>query len=192
MLQSRLTGWEVTDIFDLFVDVGQVEVQEIGHLGSRAYVSRHLGDPISMELRPDHETFSVYFNIDTGTGRTRGLLTQANDMVKPIFAAQVAPFEELGITALVPRNDWGTDHMAFDAVGLPAFDLLQDPLDYWTHTHHSNVDTVDHVLPRDLMISAAFMATLAYHAAMREDRMPREPLPPPLPQPRPLPEVLQD
>jgi carboxypeptidase Q len=177
---------------DRTVRLGLWDGEEIGHLGSRAYVRQHLGDPVTMQLKSDHEKFSVYFNIDTGTGRTRGLLTQANDMVKPIFAAQMEPFEELGITAVVPRNDWGTDHMAFDAVGLPAFDLLQDPLDYWSHTHHSIVDTVDHILPKDLMISAAFMASLVYHAAMRDELMPREPLPPPLPEPQPLPEILRD
>jgi len=155
-------------------------------------VREHLGDPLTMKLKPEHETFSVYYNIDTGSGRTRGILTQANDMVRPIFEELMAPFAEFGISTLVPRNDWGTDHQAFDAVGLPAFDMLQDELDYWSHTHHSNVDTVDHVLPEDLMISAAFMATLAYHAAMRNDPMPREPLPRPLPPPRKLPEILQD
>ena len=145
-----------------------------------------------MQLQPEHERFSTYFNIDTGSGRTRGIFTQANDMVRPIFEDLIKPFRENGVTTLVPRNDWGTDHMAFDAVGLPAFDMLQDQLDYWSHTHHSNVDTVDHVLPQDLMISAAFMATLAYHAATREELMPRETLPLPLPLPGPLPEILQD
>jgi len=177
---------------DRTVRLGLWDGEEIGHLGSRAYVREHLGDPVTMTLKPGHETFSVYFNIDTGSGRTRGVLTQANDMVKPIFTQQMQPFEELGITAVVPRNDWGTDHMAFDAVGLPAFDLLQDSLDYWTHTHHSNVDTVDHVQPKDLMVSAAFLATLVYHAATRDELMPREPLPLPLPEPRPLPEILVD
>ncbi|MGH8034524.1 MAG: M20/M25/M40 family metallo-hydrolase, partial [Lysobacterales bacterium] len=177
---------------DRTVRLGLWDGEEEGHLGSRAYVREHLGDPITMALKPDHDTFSVYFNIDTGSGRTRGILTQANDMVQPIFAAQMQPFNELGATAVVPRNDWGTDHMAFDAVGLPAFDLLQDQLDYWSHTHHSNVDTVDHVLPQDLMISAAFLATLVYQAATREELMPREPLPPPLPAPGPVPDILQD
>ena len=97
-----------------------------------------------------------------------------------------------GVTTLVPRNDWGTDHMAFDAVGLPSFDLLQDQLDYWSHTHHSNVDTVDHILPGDLMISAAFLASLVYHAATRDERLPREALPPPLPPPKALPEILRE
>jgi hypothetical protein len=177
---------------DRTVRLGLWDGEEQGHFGSRAYVRKHLGDPITMQLKPEHERFSTYFNIDTGSGRTRGIFTQANDMVRPIFEDLIQPFREHGITAVVPRNDWGTDHMAFDAVGLPAFDLLQDQLDYWSHTHHSNVDTVDHVLPQDLMISAAFMATLAYHAATRDELMPRETLPLPLPKPAPLPEILQD
>ena len=82
--------------------------------------------------------------------------------------------------------------MPFDAVGLPAFDLLQDQLDYWSHTHHSNVDTVDHLVPGDLMTSAAFLATLVYQAATRDEMLAREPLPLPLPEPRPLPEILRD
>ena len=150
----------------------------------------HLGDPRTMELKPEQEKFSVYFNIDTGSGKTRGILTQGNDMVKPIFGGLMEPFIENGVSMLVPRNDWGTDHQAFDAIGLPAFDLLQDQLDYWSHTHHSNVDTVDHVLPQDLMVSAAFMATLMYDAATRKEMIPREPLPRPLPEPSPLPDIL--
>jgi hypothetical protein len=178
--------------FDRTVRLGLWDAEEVGHLGSRAYVEKHLGNPRSMQLKPQHETFSVYFNIDTGSGRTRGILTQANDRVKPIFLEQMQPFEENGISVAVPRNDWGTDHQAFDAVGLPSFDLLQDQLDYWSHTHHSNIDTVDHVVPQDLMISAAFLASLVYHAAMREELMPREPLPRALPEPQILPEILRD
>jgi len=174
------------------VRIGLWDGEELGHLGSLAYVREHLGDPATMVLKPEHERFSVYYNIDTGSGRTRGILTQANDMVRPIFEDLMAPFAEHGITAIVPRNDWGTDHQSFDAVGLPAFDMLQDELDYWSHTHHSNVDTVDHVLPEDLMISAAFMATLAYHAATRDELMPRETLPQALPPPGDIPEILKD
>jgi carboxypeptidase Q len=177
---------------DRTVRLGLWDGEEQGHFGSRAYVRQHLGDPVSMQLKPGHETFSVYFNIDTGSGKTRGILTQGNDMVRPIFESLMQPFKENGISTVVPRNDWGTDHMAFDAVGLPSFDLLQDQLDYWSHTHHSNVDTVDHVLPQDLMVSAAFLATLVYQAATRDELIPREPLPLPLPEPTPLPEILRD
>jgi hypothetical protein len=177
---------------DRTVRVGLWDAEEQGHIGSRAYVRRHLGDPRTMALEPEHATFSVYFNIDTGSGKTRGVLTQGNDGARPFFESAIAPFVEHGVTTLVPRNDWGTDHMAFDAVGLPSFDLLQDQLDYWSHTHHSNVDTVDHVVPGDLMVSAAFLASMVYHAATRDELIPREPLPRALPEPRPLPEILRD
>jgi hypothetical protein len=176
---------------DRTVRLGLWDAEEHGHYGSRAYVSQHLGDPISMQLKPEHATFSVYFNIDTGSGRTRGILTQANEGVRPIFEGLIKPFAEQGITTVVPRKDWGTDHMAFDAVGLPAFDLLQDQLDYWSHTHHSNVDTVDHVVPDDLMTSVAFLATLVYDAATRDEMMPRDALPLPLPPQKELPEILR-
>jgi Zn-dependent M28 family amino/carboxypeptidase len=166
--------------------------EEVGCLGSRAYVKKHLGESINMQLKPQHKTFSAYFKIDTGSGKTRGILTQGNDMVGPIFKQLIKPFEEHGITTISPRNEWGTDHMAFDAAGLPAFSLLQDQLDYWSHTHHSNVDTLDHVVEQDLMVSAAFLATLLYHTATRENLLPREPLPSPLPAPSPLPVILKD
>ncbi|HNP35983.1 MAG TPA: M20/M25/M40 family metallo-hydrolase [Woeseiaceae bacterium] len=177
---------------DRTVRMGLWDGEEQGHYGSRAYVRKHLGDPVTMQLKPEHAVFSSYFNIDTGSGRTRGILTQANDMVRPIFESLMQPFKENGIATIVPRNDWGTDHMAFDSVGLPAFDLLQDQLDYWSHTHHSNVDTVDHVLPQDMMISAAFLASLVYQAAARDELMPRVALPQPLPEPGPLPDILQN
>jgi carboxypeptidase Q len=177
---------------DRTVRLGLWDAEEVGHYGSRRYVKKHLGDPITMQLRPAHEHFSVYFNIDTGTGKSRGILTQGNDMAKPIFAQAMQPFHEHGIATIVPRNDWGTDHQAFDAVGLPAFNLLQDQLDYWSHTHHANVDSLDHIVPEDLKVSAAFLATLVYQAAIADSLMPREPLPRALPEPEPLPAILRD
>lgn len=178
--------------FDRTIRIGLWDAEERGHHGSRMYVDQHFGDPVSMQLKPAHKSFSAYFNIDTGSGQVRGILTQENAAALPIFADLIEPFKEHGITTVVPRKDWGTDHMAFDAVGLPAFNLLQDQLDYWSHTHHSNVDTVDHLVPRDLQISAAFLATLVYHAAMRDEMMPRDALPLPLPPQKPLPEILQE
>ena len=183
---------EVLDLeLDRTVRVALWDAEEQGHIGSRAYVRRHLGDSATMALEPAHDTFSVYFNIDTGSGKTRGVLSQGNDMVRAFLIGVMEPFAEHGVTTVVPRNDWGTDHMAFDAVGLPSFDLLQDQLDYWSHTHHSNVDTVDHLVPADLMTSAAFLASLVYEAATRDEMLPREPLPRALPTPKPLPEVLR-
>jgi hypothetical protein len=178
--------------FDRTVRLGLWDGEEHGHYGSRAYVSRYLGDPISMRLKPAHESFSAYFNIDTGSGKTRGILTQRIAAAQPIFESLVKPFREHGVTTVVPRKDFQTDHESFDAVGLPSFDLLQDQLDYWSHTHHSNVDTVDHVVPEDLQVSAAFLATLVYHAAMREEMMPRDAIPLPLPPPKALPKILRE
>ncbi|MDH4124839.1 MAG: M20/M25/M40 family metallo-hydrolase [Gammaproteobacteria bacterium] len=177
---------------DRTVRLGLWDAEEHGHYGSRAYVSRYLGDPVSMQLRPAHDSFSAYFNIDTGSGKTRGILTQRIPGALAIFESLVKPFAEHGVTTVVPRKDFQTDHESFDAVGLPSFDLLQDQLDYWSHTHHSNVDTVDHVVPEDLQVSAAFLATLVYHAAMRDEMMPRDALPLPLPPQRPLPAILRD
>ena len=174
------------------VRLGLWDAEEHGHYGSRAYVSRYLGDPISMRLKPAHDSFSAYFNIDTGSGKTRGILTQRIPGAESIFESLLKPFAEYGVTTVVPRKDFQTDHESFDAVGLPAFDLLQDQLDYWSHTHHSNVDTVDHVVAGDLQVSAAVLATLVYHAAMREQKMPRDALPLPLPPPQPLPDILRD
>jgi Zn-dependent M28 family amino/carboxypeptidase len=191
-----MEAMRILKVLDLKLDrtvrLGLWDGEEQGHLGSRAYVRQQLGDPVSMKLKPEHDRFSVYYNIDTGSGKTRGVLAQGNDMMKPILAALMEPFAENGIETIVPRNDWGTDHQAFDAVGLPAFDFLQDNLDYWSHTHHSNLDTVDHVMEQDLRTSAAFMAALIYQAATRKDLMPREELPRPLPKPGPLPKILQD
>jgi Zn-dependent M28 family amino/carboxypeptidase len=178
--------------FDRTVRLGLWDGEEHGHYGSRAYVSRYLGDPISMRLKPAHESFSAYFNIDTGSGKTRGILTQRIAAVQPIFESLVKPFREHGVATVVPRKDFQTDHESFDAVGLPSFGLLQDQLDYWSHTHHSNVDTVDHVVPEDLQVSAAFLATLVYHAAMREEMMPRDAIPLPLPPPKALPKILRE
>jgi hypothetical protein len=178
--------------FDRTVRLGLWDGEEHGHYGSRAYVSRYLGDPISMRLKPAHESFSAYFNIDTGSGKTRGILTQRIAAAQPIFESLVKPFREHGVATVVPRKDFQTDHESFDAVGLPSFDLLQDQLDYWSHTHHSNVDTVDHVVPEDLQVSAAFLATLVYHAAMREEMMPRDAIPLPLPPPKALPKILRE
>jgi hypothetical protein len=178
--------------FDRTVRLGLWDGEEHGHYGSRAYVSRYLGDPISMRLKPAHESFSAYFNIDTGSGKTRGILTQRIAAAQPIFESLVKPFREHGVATVVPRKDFQTDHESFDAVGLPTFDLLQDQLDYWSHTHHSNVDTVDHVVPEDLQVSAAFLATLVYHAAMRGEMMPRDALPLPLPPPKALPKILRE
>jgi hypothetical protein len=159
--------------------------------GSRAYVVKHFAEPVTMTLQPDHANLSAYFNLDSGSGKIRGVWLQGNDMARPIFEAWLAPFADLGVASTTIINTDGTDHLSFDAVGLPAFTFVQDPLDYDVNTHHSNVDDVGHVIPGDLMQAAAVMAASVYHAANRAEMMPRKPLPAPLPPKKPLPAILQ-
>ena len=160
--------------------------------GSRGYVRKHFADPVTMELKPAHARLSAYFNLDNGSGKIRGVYLQQNDMARPIFEAWLAPFADLGVTTATIVNTSGTDHLSFNAVGLPGFQFVQDPLDYDLNTHHSIVDDVGHVSPGDLMQAAAVMATAVYHAAQRDGLMPRKPLPAPLPPKNELPEILRD
>jgi len=155
--------------------------EEQGLLGSRGYVREHFGDPVTMALKPEHARLAAYFNLDNGSGRVRGVYLQGNDMVRPIFEAWLAPFKDLGATTLALADTGGTDHKSFDAVGLPGFQFIQDPLDYMTRTHHSELDVYDHAVPADLMQASAVMASFVYHAATRPEMLPRKTLPRPLP-----------
>jgi hypothetical protein len=159
--------------------------------GSRAYVANHFADPLDMKLKPEHEKLSAYFNLDNGGGKIRGVYLQQNDMARPIFDAWLKPFADLGVSTVTIINTTGTDHLSFNAVGLPGFNFVQDPLDYDLNTHHSNVDDVGHIIPGDLMQAAAVMATSVYLAATRAEMMPRKPLPSALPPKNELPEILQ-
>jgi hypothetical protein len=151
--------------------------EEQGLLGSRAYVRQHFADPSSMVLTPEHERMSAYFNLDNGTGRIRGIWLQGNDATRPIFEAWMQSLADLGVTTTGPRRVSGTDHLAFDEVGLPAFQFMQDRLEYNSRTHHSNMDFVDRVQRDDLVQMATVAAVFAYNAAMRDERLPRRPLP---------------
>jgi len=179
--------------------------EEQGLLGSRAYVSQHFasrpepGDPEQRELpsalqpdtgpltlKPEHARLSAYFNLDNGTGKIRGLYLQENAAVFPIFSAWLKPLNDLGATTLTLRNTESTDHVPFDAVGLPAFQFIQDDIEYraglapqFFGTHHTNMDLFDRVRGEDLMQASVVMAAIAYHAAMRPEMIPRKPLPPP-------------
>lgn len=165
--------------------------EEVGHFGSDGYVAKHFGDPVTMQLKPEHGRLAAYFNCDNGSGRIRGVYLQGNDMVRPIFETWLAPFRDLGADTLSIRNTGGTDHQEFDAVGLPGFQFIQDPLDYMSRTHHSDMDTYDHTEPGDLMQAAAIVAAFIYHAATRDGMLPRKPLPAPLPPKKELPEILR-
>ncbi|MEN4904369.1 M20/M25/M40 family metallo-hydrolase [Luteimonas sp. TWI662] len=168
--------------------------EEQGLHGSAGYVSRHLAaypEPTDPEQRAlpqsfqrgtgplqrqrGYDRFSTYFNFDNGTGRIRGIYAQENHAAVPIFQAWLAPFADLGARIVTTRNTGSTDHISFDRVGLPGFQFVQDPADYFSHVHHTHLDTYDHVVPEDLKQAAAIIASFAYHAAMREQRLPRKP-----------------
>jgi len=153
--------------------------EEQGLLGSRAYVRQQFGDAATMSLLPGHAKLSAYFNMDNGTGAMRGVYLQGNEAVRPVFAAWMEPFRNLGMTTLSIRSTGGTDHLAFDEVGLPGFQFIQDPVEYGTHTHHTNMDVYDRLQAEDLMKNAVIVASFVYHAANRDELLPRKPPPPP-------------
>jgi carboxypeptidase Q len=184
------------------IRIGLWTGEEQGLLGSRGYVSEHFGsrpepaDPLERALprflrrelgpitvKPEHKTFSVYFNLDNGTGRIRGIYTQQNAAAPPIFEAWLKPFVDLGATTITVRNTGGTDHQSFDGVGLPGFQFIQDEADYTTRTHHTNLDVYDRLQREDLMQAAVIMASFAYDAAVREGAFPRKPMPKDPPKP---------
>ncbi len=169
--------------------------EEQGLLGSRDYVKKHFAsypeptDPEQKKLpeffrKPtgelqttrDYSNFSAYFNLDNGSGRIRGIYAQENHAAMPIFEAWLKPFNDLGATDVLVANTGSTDHISFDRVGLPGFQFIQDSLDYFSHTHHTELDTLDHIEPNDLKQAAAIIASFAYHAAMREQKLPRKPV----------------
>ena len=161
------------------VRVGLWTGEEQGIHGSRAYVKAHFADPSDMKPKPEHGRLAAYFNLDNGTGAIRGIFAQSNDAVVPIFEDWCAPLRSLGVTTVSPRNTGGTDHLPFDQVGLPGFQFIQDPVDYQSRTHHTNLDTYERLVPNDMMKNAVVMASFAYHAANRAERLPRKPMPRP-------------
>ncbi|PZR25450.1 MAG: peptidase M28 [Citrobacter freundii] len=153
--------------------------EEEGLLGSRGYVKNHFADPATMELKPEHAKVSSYFNIDNGTGKVRGIYLQGNDKVKDIFAEWLVPFHDMGAKWITISNTGGTDHQSFDGVGIPGFQFIQDPIEYNTRTHHTNMDSYDHLIPEDLQQISVIVASFVYNAAMRDEKLPRKELPKP-------------
>jgi carboxypeptidase Q len=162
---------------DRTVRLGLWGGEEEGYFGSLAYVKETFGDPETMQLKPAHAKLSGYFNDDNGSGKIRGVYLQGNEAMRPVFETWLAPFHDLGVTTVSIRNTGGTDHQSFDAVGLPGFQFIQDPVEYGTRTHHSNMDVYDHAVKGDLMQAAAVIASVVYHAAMRPEMLPRKALP---------------
>ena len=145
--------------------------EESGMLGSRGYVAKHLGNRDTGERQPEHANHYVYFNVDW-YGRFRGIFLQGNDEARPIFEAWMRPFHDLGMEWIVPGNTGGTDHMAFQEVGLPGFQFIQDDLEFFNVSFHTNMDVYDRLVAEDLEQASVILASFAYHAATREGSFP--------------------
>ena len=154
--------------------------EEQGLLGSRGYVKKHFGDRLTMKLKPDQQKVSCYFNLDNGAGKIRGIYAQGNYEAAPIFKNWFEPFKDLGAETVNIRNTGSTDHISFDEIGIPGFQFMQDPLEYGTRSHHTNMDSYERVNANDLMQASIVMASFIYHAAMANDKLPRKALPKPV------------
>jgi hypothetical protein len=148
--------------------------EEEGTLGSRHYASEYLGDAISGKMKPGFDRFAAYYNIDNGTGKIRGIWMEGIEGVKPIFESFTAPLRDLGVEILSPRSVTSTDHRPFRALGLPAFQFVQERYEYNSRTHHSNMDVVDRVQAADMKQMATVVATMAYLTAQRDEMLPRK------------------
>jgi hypothetical protein len=178
--------------------------EEENYYGSRGYVFTHFGDTDKETLKnpdwdvyeknwrnplagtnkiiakPEYSKISGYFNYDNGTGRIRGIYIQENFQVRPIFEEWMKPLRDLGVTTIALQPTEGTDHLPFDWIGIPGFQFIQDPLGYFPTLHHTNQDVYDHCVAEDLVQSAVVMASFVYFAAMRDEMLPRKPLPIPV------------
>jgi hypothetical protein len=148
--------------------------EEQGLLGSYNYVLNHYGNARTGVFKPEQAGVSAYFNLDNGTGRIRGIFAQGNTAVKPIFENWLVPFKDLGASTVSLSNTGSTDHLPFDWVGIPGFQFIQDPLDYETKTHHTNMDTYDYLRMDDLKQAAVIVASFVYQAAIRPEMLPRK------------------
>jgi carboxypeptidase Q len=182
------------------IRIGLWSGEEEGLLGSQGYVEQHFGSRPPMDdpnmkgmptllrrdagpvtVKPEQAKVSAYFNVDNGTGKIRGIYLQENEAVAPLFEQWMRPFKDLGMTTMSMRNTGGTDHLSFDAVGIPGFQFIQDPIEYETRTHHSNMDVYDRLQPEDLKQISVIVASFVYDAAMRDQMLPRKPIEKPLP-----------
>jgi carboxypeptidase Q len=181
------------------IRIGLWSGEEEGLLGSQGYVEQHFGSRPRMDdpnmkdmptllrrdagpvtVKPEQAKVSAYFNVDNGTGKIRGVYLQENAAVAPIFKTWMEPFKDLGMTTQTMRNTGGTDHLSFDAVGIPGFQFIQDPIEYETRTHHSNMDVYDRLQPEDLKQISVIVASFVYDAAMRDQMLPRKPIEKPI------------
>jgi len=150
--------------------------EEEGLLGSYAYVKNHFGNAETGAIKPEQANVSAYFNLDNGSGKIRGIYAQGNTAAKALFEQWFTPFYDLGAKTVTISNTGSTDHLSFDWAGIPGFQFIQDPLDYETKTHHTNMDTYDYLQIDDLKQAAVIVASFVYQAANRPDMLPRKPL----------------
>lgn len=148
--------------------------EEQGLFGSRNYVKNHLTDPNTKKSNAEGDKVAAYFNVDNGTGKIRGIYLQGNEACRPIFTKWFEPFNDLGAKTVTIRNTGGTDHLSFVGVGIPGFQFIQDEIEYNTRTHHTNMDSYDHLQPEDLKQAATIVASFVYNAAMRDEKLPRK------------------
>jgi carboxypeptidase Q len=172
--------------------------EEQGLFGSHGYVTQHFAtiprstDPDQLKMpefmrkvsgpiqvKPEQEKLSGYFNVDNGTGKIRGIYLQGNGAVGPIFQQWMEPLKDVGVTTITLQNTGGTDHLSFDAVGIPGFQFIQDPMDYDSRTHHSNMDVYERLQANDLAQAAFVEAIFVYNTAMRDQMLPRKAFPHP-------------
>ncbi len=153
--------------------------EEQGYFGSSGYVKKHFGNYETMDLLPEHEKLSAYFNLDNGSGKIRGIHLQGNEYVRPIFKDYLEPFDYLDANTISSKNTWGTDHIPFNWIGLPAFQFIQDPIEY-SQTWHTNLDVYEALLQDDMKQAVTIIASMVYHVAMRDELIPREALPKPI------------
>jgi Zn-dependent M28 family amino/carboxypeptidase len=161
------------------IRIGLWTGEEEGLYGSCAYTRQHFGYMDSNSFHPtaEHAKLAAYFNLDNGSGKIRGVYDQGNAAVAPIFDAWMAPFKSMSMEIETIANTGSTDHIAFDNLGLPGFQFVQDPLDYGTRTHHTNQDVYERLQPDDLMFNSAVLAAFAWQAAERDQMLPRKPAP---------------
>jgi Zn-dependent M28 family amino/carboxypeptidase len=164
------------------IRIGLWTGEEEGLLGSAAYVKQHFGVRDSTGFHPTAEQakFAAYFNVDNGSGKIRGIYLQGIDAERPIFDAWMSPFKDVGMKTITISNTGGTDHLSYIGVGLPGFQFIQDPLDYGNFTHHTNQDVWERLQPDDMKFNAAVVASFAWQAAQRDEKLPRPPVPGPL------------
>lgn len=173
------------------IKIGLWTGEEQGLLGSRGYVAKNLatlgdgsdtaafaamaGGPRTVNKKAGYDKFVAYYNLDNGTGQIRGINMQGNEQLRPMFKEWLSPFKDIAASTVSVNSVGGTDHLAFDAVGLPGFQFIQDPIEYGGRTWHTTQDVADRTLEEDLKRSAVIMATFAYQSAMTDEKLPRKP-----------------